>query len=262
MKAIGETIARLRRGRNMTQEELAGTVGVSAQSVSKWENGNTMPDISLLPVLAEIFGVSIDTLFDMDAKKRPIDPEDMPQRCYDALTELYLEGWNAFNGREGNREEYRKALCADELNSGFLSTRAGCVYANRSLALACLSKADDLIPLLQDEAVGQLFAALGRPVYRKLLEIIYTRGYGAKAFTAASIAREYGLPQDEVERELGEIVNAPFRLLEANQVETEEGYSLTVYHTQYLYSLPIQFLPLLTLGKYLTGVSCWYYLRA
>lgn len=59
---IGEVIASLRREKNATQEELAQFVGVSAQAVSKWENGGA-PDCALLPRIADFFGVATDTLF-------------------------------------------------------------------------------------------------------------------------------------------------------------------------------------------------------
>ncbi|MBQ4590636.1 MAG: helix-turn-helix transcriptional regulator, partial [Clostridia bacterium] len=62
---IGATIARLRRERQIKQEELANFVGVSVQAVSKWENGG-MPDTDLLPKIADFFHVSIDTLFARD----------------------------------------------------------------------------------------------------------------------------------------------------------------------------------------------------
>lgn len=62
MRKINLRIAELRRKKNMTQQELAKLVGVSFQTISKWENGNAMPDITYLPVLAECFQVSIDQL--------------------------------------------------------------------------------------------------------------------------------------------------------------------------------------------------------
>lgn len=59
---LGKRIAALRREKGMTQEDLAGFMGVSAQAVSKWENDLTCPDISALPQLAELLGVSVDEL--------------------------------------------------------------------------------------------------------------------------------------------------------------------------------------------------------
>lgn len=62
MHRIGQTIARLRREHSMTQMALADAMGVSFQAVSNWERGQTMPDISKLPELAELFGTTIDAL--------------------------------------------------------------------------------------------------------------------------------------------------------------------------------------------------------
>ena len=59
----------LRTARGMTQEALAETVGVSAQAVSKWERGQAMPDVSLLPELAVCFGVTLDELFGLTEEK-------------------------------------------------------------------------------------------------------------------------------------------------------------------------------------------------
>jgi transcriptional regulator with XRE-family HTH domain len=68
---IGTNIAQLRREHNMKQDELAEQLGVTPQAVSKWENGASMPDIALLPKIAEIFGVTIDALFGADNTPKP-----------------------------------------------------------------------------------------------------------------------------------------------------------------------------------------------
>lgn len=67
MKQIGKNITNLRKTNNMTQMELADKLGISFQAVSNWERGNTMPDISKLPELAEIFHISVDELLNEKA---------------------------------------------------------------------------------------------------------------------------------------------------------------------------------------------------
>ena len=62
---MGKEIRRLRQDRGLTQEALAAALNVSAQTVSKWECGNSIPDVQLLPEIAVYFGVSIDQLFAM-----------------------------------------------------------------------------------------------------------------------------------------------------------------------------------------------------
>ena len=61
---IGKRIAHLRKEKGLTQEELAQHMGVSGQAVSKWENDQTCPDISALPKLAKLLGVSVDELLE------------------------------------------------------------------------------------------------------------------------------------------------------------------------------------------------------
>ena len=59
---IGKTIASLRKQNNMTQSEVADKLGVSYQAVSKWERDESLPDITLLPMIADLFGITIDQL--------------------------------------------------------------------------------------------------------------------------------------------------------------------------------------------------------
>ncbi len=62
----------LRKSKHITQEELADVVGTSFQTISKWENGITAPDISVLPILADFFEVSVDQLLGL----KPIESEE------------------------------------------------------------------------------------------------------------------------------------------------------------------------------------------
>lgn len=61
-ESFGTRFARLRKAKNLTQDELAERINVSAQAVSKWENDINMPDVSLLLSLSDILGVSVDEL--------------------------------------------------------------------------------------------------------------------------------------------------------------------------------------------------------
>ncbi len=66
---LGKRIKQLRFKAGLTQEQLANKLKIGAQSVSKWENAAAMPDITMLPLLAEVFGVSIDDLFDLTTEQ-------------------------------------------------------------------------------------------------------------------------------------------------------------------------------------------------
>ncbi len=67
MKEVGKRITEGRRAKGMTQMALADALGISYQAVSSWENGRTMPDISKLPEISEILGISVDEILGKEA---------------------------------------------------------------------------------------------------------------------------------------------------------------------------------------------------
>ena len=69
---LGLKIAYYRKLNGLTQEELAEKVGVSTQAVSKWEQQTSCPDIMLLPMLANIFNITIDELFGLSFEKESV----------------------------------------------------------------------------------------------------------------------------------------------------------------------------------------------
>ena len=73
---IGEKIAKYRKLKGYTQEQLGELVGVSGQAVSKWENGG-VPDTYLLPAISKILGVSIDALFGVEKKISDYSQDDI-----------------------------------------------------------------------------------------------------------------------------------------------------------------------------------------
>jgi len=72
---FGDRIARLRRQANLTQADLAQKLGISAQAVSQWERGETMPDIMTLPHLADILGCTVDVLLRQNEEEENTETE-------------------------------------------------------------------------------------------------------------------------------------------------------------------------------------------
>ena len=86
---LGKRIAALRREKRLKQDELAEKLGVSAQAVSKWENDQTCPDISLLPSLAKTLGVSVDELLSGKQESAPI-VQVLPQNQRKDIKDMVL----------------------------------------------------------------------------------------------------------------------------------------------------------------------------
>ncbi len=85
---IAETIRRLRREHNMTQNELADRLGVSYQAVSRWENESSYPDIELLPAIAALFGVTVDYLLGSAEKRAGKEQWEILNRLEDPAERL------------------------------------------------------------------------------------------------------------------------------------------------------------------------------
>ena len=79
---IGTNIKRLRKARGVTQEALADSLGISYQAVSKWERGEGYPDITMLPPLARVFGVTLDDLIGMNALRDTADAQKLLETSY------------------------------------------------------------------------------------------------------------------------------------------------------------------------------------
>ena len=91
--SIGTTIKRLRRDRNITQEQLAEYLGISTGAISQWECDRTAPDITQLPLLANIFDVSADELLEIGGKKK----EDRTASLVCGHICLDVDARNAYN---------------------------------------------------------------------------------------------------------------------------------------------------------------------
>ncbi len=77
-KQIGNFIAQKRKEKNLTQMQLAEILGVSNKTISKWENGNCMPDYSVIKPLCKELGITVSELMDGEEKDNtPENAEDM-----------------------------------------------------------------------------------------------------------------------------------------------------------------------------------------
>ena len=90
---LGKEIHRLRNSRGITQEALAEALNVTAQTVSKWERGTSMPDVQMLPEIAVYFGVTIDQLFAMapEQQMERIENRIYSQGMFDEAEERQIE---------------------------------------------------------------------------------------------------------------------------------------------------------------------------
>lgn len=85
---FGENLKKLRKSKDLTQETLADFLGMSFQAISKWERGETYPDITMLPTIANFFGVTVDSLLGTDT----IEKESKIKEYQEKYSRLLSDG--------------------------------------------------------------------------------------------------------------------------------------------------------------------------
>jgi transcriptional regulator with XRE-family HTH domain len=214
MNTIGEKIAELRKAKNMTQEELSSVIGVSAQSVSKWENNATMPDIMLLPVISDIFEVSLDTLFGKSKEKTQTFPlDEITDKAYDGLLECMMLAWQ-HNQRS---DTFSNSFIQDFKNhiseypqsqTSIFSETNGAVYANNQLGLIYKKPQNGCAVLLKDIGARDMLAALSDDAFMAILQYHITDE--GLSYTVSSMAKKCGFSIEDTQKALDRLQKYSF----------------------------------------------------
>lgn len=230
---VGEQILKFRKEKGLTQRELGERIGVSSSAVSQWEGGGT-PDISLLPILSDVLGVTVDALFGRTGIER------------ENLAEV-LGGYVASLPEEKRLGE-TVSLMRKAVTAGFMGELTSAVnmedhdseetYIFRDGAITHISVKDrsflsaihthgegglkDLFSF--DERICQLFSVLADP--QALTMLVDLCQEESKYRTAGALALTAGITQKEAEAILSKFTQ--LRLTEELALETEEG-GVTAY---------------------------------
>ncbi len=215
---LGENIKKSRLEKNLTQEALAGTVGVSAQAVSKWECGDSIPDGALFVPLADALGVSLDRLFGREAvyetdlysalfrliSAAPCQKqmEKVREICWQ--TEKGLFGEDAENYRYDPGELSRlgaSSSVADDTGFTYISNR-------RELPFFTVFPEPEngfRGALCYDEAYREMFEALSDTSTLKAFFKLFEKPLDF-TFEAEVLAAECGIESESIEKTMGNLV--------------------------------------------------------
>ena len=197
---IGKNIAELRKNSNMTQEQLAEILGVSSQSVSKWENDTTMPDIMLLPTIAGCFNITVDELYggiETKEKQKAIDYDDIPEMIYDTIIELTQRGWvDSTEGKDIDEENAKmKSYLAGnrQVKTATFSNKSGALIATSEIGLLHRGKAN--ADGLTANEIGRVLEVLSKSSVRQIFA--YETEHLTEYLTAAYAAKKCEISHDE-----------------------------------------------------------------
>ena len=187
---IAASIARLRRERGMTQEALAEVIGVSPQTISKWENSTTYPDVALLPVLADVFGVTIDVLYG-----REMQQSLLPENAIDNVIEHARRTFVGvcynpeLDGKfEDQLAQYKKVMQADPRHRSVIENDRDVLYFREKLGALALRKPEDgWSSLFSRTENADLLRLLADEDFRRAMQVIISRRM--LNFTLPSLAK-------------------------------------------------------------------------
>ena len=238
---IGAVIAKLRKSKGVTQEELANYVGVSAQAVSKWENGG-VPDTELLPKIADYFKVTIDRLFgiqnELSANIQNVILEDIAKtKDEDRIARAFELCWmieqslygTIFSDPERFKEEAQMHNINDQVysqclvNTGY--TEMG-LFNRMQYFLVVPDAADKELALLNGIDYPQFFKLLSDSDVFNTLLFLYKRK-SKNSFTEEILIKELNLTQEKAKQVVVELLR--LKLLGKTTAEVADGL-IDFYH--------------------------------
>lgn len=193
--SIGYNIAKYRKAKHLTQEEL----GVSNQAVSKWESETSMPDIMLLPQIAESLDITLNDLYGIGApKKQKVCADEFPQAAYDVMFDYFCEQScrdlffhkNVPPAREGT-EKGKVFVCLSDISGG--------VFINNELAFIDTTyKEAGSESIFNSRSTAQILSYLSEENCRKVLMYQYKKSFEERTtnnigFSEKDVVKECGL---------------------------------------------------------------------
>lgn len=188
---LADNIARLRKERGMTQEALAELVGVSPQTISKWENAITWPDVALLPILADVFHVTIDALYGREQAAHNVTQKNAIDRVMEQVRETIVATiYNPeLDGKfEDQLSQYCKVMQTDPRQRSVIENERDVLYFREKLGALALRKPENGWSSLFAQQENQtLFLLLADENFRRAMRVIISRRM--LCFTIASLAK-------------------------------------------------------------------------
>lgn len=176
---IAENIARLRRERGLTQEALAELLGVAPQTISKWENAVTLPDVALLPVLADFFGVSIDALYGRDSARKGIPADRAIDKAIEGIQEVVtaiIYDFMSDTTFDAELTKYRRVMQKDTENRSVIENDRDVLYYRDKVGALVLRKPEDgWNTLFADDAALEIIRLLADDGFRRAMQVILSR---------------------------------------------------------------------------------------
>lgn len=255
--SIGKNIAKYRKAKGLTQEELGSKLGITNQAVSKWESEVSMPDVMLLPEIATTLNITLDDLYGIakEPEKISCSADDFPSFCHQKLIELFY-----YNTKRDSRISVHRTKLMDGCRIGCLSNTQGAIVTTEDFSFIDNTyKAANSENVIKSQADDYTLMYLTDKNFRKVFYYQYKTAFEKSKvnnteFTFDEIMTGCNLTEDETA--------AALRLLKDTRIN--EVYTDTATKTKkyvFLISNALYAHAIYKLSELLSEDACWTVVR-
>lgn len=206
--SISENIAKYRKQKGFTQEQLGELLGVTNQAVSKWESGVSMPDVMLLPKITNALGITLDALYGIKTTDERVKADDFPKAANDHLIEFMVKQsgvWFTFNrSQEENIAYHKKSIYeSSDCVEACISDKAGAVFISGDISFINTDyKTLGSESVFEKREVGSTLKKLTDSRTRKVLSYLYKESFldketNNKHFHIDTVIKACGLSEED-----------------------------------------------------------------
>ena len=264
--SIGKNIAKYRKAKGFTQEELGAKLGVTNQAVSKWESEVSMPDIMLLPEIATVLNITLDDLYGIvkEPEKVSVSADDFPSFCHQKLIELFYYNtkmrFTHIGSSDKEQLEFQIKKLMEGCRIGCLSNTQGAIVTTEDFSfIDATYKAVNSENVIKSQADDYTLMYLTDKNFRKVFYYQYKTAFEKSKvnnteFTFEEIMNGCNLTEDETA--------AALRLLKDTRIN--EVYTDTATKTKkyvFLISNALYAHAIYKLAELLSEDACWAVVR-
>ena len=264
--SIGKNIAKYRKAKGLTQEELGAKLGVTNQAVSKWESEVSMPDVMLLPEIATALNITLDDLYGIakEPEKISCSADDFPAFCHQKLIELFYYNtkmrFTHIGSSDKEQLEFQIKKLMEGCRIGCLSNTQGAIVTTEDFSFIDNTyKAVNSENVIKSQADDYTLMYLTDKNFRKVFYYQYKTAFERSKennteFTFDEIMTGCNLTEDETA--------AALRLLKdtcINEVYTDTATKTKKY--VFLISNALYAHAIYKLAKLLSEDACWAVVR-
>ncbi len=233
--SIGKNIAKYRKIRNLTQEELGAKLGVTNQAVSKWESEVSMPDVMLLPELANALHISLEDIYGIpkEPEKVSISADDFPAFCYKKLIEHFYHNTEMKSTHVASSDKAQRTAQIQKLMKncrvGCFSNDQGAIVATEDFAfLDCTYKAAGSENIIKSTS-GNILSCLSVECFQKAFSYQYKKAFETSKTTNTEFTFEEMMKGCDFSREETETALYLLKATNINEISIDEKNNTAKY---------------------------------